>query len=312
MEDRFRRNFVKQIDNLLRTLQEENDDPPGREELVLLLGFADPGCFTLSDCSNTVKREKMLKKLKLLVHPDKHPTTEKVAATQRFQNVQTLYDKCVQNLARPWKKSKSSSSSSFNRKKRSSTSSTTSITTFPDTYHIIVTWSFLDRVTLEPMWPIGCHSFVYLSRTLAYRCLNIRGAIAHGRCPTELVFTFPTHVVGTSTNNTNTVSQVFDTCGGTKTLHSIDEIKTELVRTLLYTNLSGMIATKCIIYLCTNTQPVFTFFLFYVVCVCIYIYMLTNTQYYFYYGLYITLDDPWSSGFGILCLDTGIRQGCYK
>jgi len=84
MEVRFGKIIVQQVDCALK-------EEPGRDSLLILLKIAEPALLD-ADLTDTSTRESALRSLKLLVHPDKHPSDP--TSTKRFQDTQAFYDQC--------------------------------------------------------------------------------------------------------------------------------------------------------------------------------------------------------------------------
>ena len=201
MADPFRQLFLEQIRLIL-----EKD--PSKESMHEMLKMASP-YLTEADVMVSATREKAFKTLQLRIHPDKH--ADKDTATQVFQDVQTFYDRCCQSL-----------SSARPRKKKSA--SPTSAKDFPQEFHVEDQWSFLHMSSLEPVVNTSSFNQKELPLLIAARCMNARGAIAHGKT-TGLNYSIDqlrTHVCAT-------VEDAFAYVGGgTKRLHDVDEIKEEL------------------------------------------------------------------------------------
>jgi len=198
MEDRFRKIVLQQVKLIVA------QEPCG-ESLVQLLQLAETGGFSISDAQVKQKREKAYRSLRRLIHPDKHPSDNEI--TLLFQNVQSFYDECCKEL------------SNKSQKKRRATSSPTS-TNLPVEFHVNDKWAFLD--VHHPV--LLSDSKEHVARTMAYKCINYRGTIAHGK-KTER--TYDDHNVCLDTNET--VQGVFQSHGGAKVLETVDDIKQELI-----------------------------------------------------------------------------------
>ena len=199
MEARFGRLILQHVDKAL-------GKEPSREALLDLLQIADPS-FTEDDIDNETKRSSTLRSLKLLVHPDKHAGGG--TATKRFQDTQTFFDKCESCLHRRTKKAR--------KEHRSSK-------TLPPHFHITDKWPYLENAHKHPIAPNGNVDGKTVQRIIAYKSVNCRGAIAHGK-RTELGYGFScvTKQSGKSAAN------VFDDHGGHKSFDSADAIKEEIM-----------------------------------------------------------------------------------
>ena len=195
MEARFGRIIIQQVDLAL-------GEEPSREALLGLLRIADPS-FIEDDIDNEAKRSSTMRSLKLLVHPDKHPGD--VTATKRFQDTQAFFDKCESCLHRRTKKARKEPQGS---------------TTFPPQFHITDKWPHLANAHKHPIAPNGNVDSKTVQRIIAYKCVNCRGAIAHGK-RTELSYNF-SYVTKTSGKS---AAGVFARFGGYKSLVSSQAIK---------------------------------------------------------------------------------------
>jgi len=201
MEARLRNIFLQQVD---KALAEE----PSRDALLCLLQITDPA-LTDVDLDSKTKRERTLRNLKLLIHPDKHPSDNH--ATKRFQDTQSFCDACLSCLK--------------NKKKRKKQTSPRSVN-FPLEFHVQDNWPFLAvNSHYHPILPshkMGCAKII--EKALSYTCINYRGAIAHGK-PADLVWKFSS-VSGSSAASAR---RLFEKLGGCNDLNSIDKIKTEIM-----------------------------------------------------------------------------------
>jgi len=150
-------------------------------------------------------------KLPILIHPDKQPNDSN--ATRRFQDTQTFYVSCCALLnTKPKKK---------NPKGRTSPRSVN----IPHAFHVQDKWPFLSDVTAAPILPTGADQTEHdVARTIAYKCINYRGAIAHGKC-TGLVYRY----AQVSASARVSASKVLESFGGAKLLESVDDIKAEIM-----------------------------------------------------------------------------------
>jgi hypothetical protein len=196
MEARFGRIILRQVD---KALEEE----PNREALLNLLQIADPS-FQESDLGNPSRQEKAVRALKLLIHPDKHKNDQ--SATERFQKTQNFFEQALQ----------APGESHNGRKKRKRSTATH--------FHVQDPWPFLSHLHKEPVAPASITpDAVQLEKMIAYKCINYRGAIAHGK-NTELRYDFNS----VQTNAAESAIQLFQGHGGYKQLHTVQEIKDEL------------------------------------------------------------------------------------
>jgi len=203
MEARLRSLFVQQVD---RALAED----PSQEALLRLLQIADPG-LTESEFLMDTKRKSTLRKLNLLIHPDKD--TNDKQATERFQSTQSFYAKCTLCLGKD-----------APRRKKHSCSSPRSVGLSLE-FHVKDKWPFLDPGTLQPAvsdikTPPGK---IIVEKAIGYKCINFRGAIAHGR-KTERAFTCSAVIADNSTS----AAELFDKRGGHTKLESVEDIKLEI------------------------------------------------------------------------------------
>lgn len=208
MESRFRAIIFGQIED---SLQQE----PSAEALLNLLKIAKPDLKDDDDFRDESNRTSAFRELKLLIHPDKQKDDSKERAQDLFQRAQNFYDDCMENFNKP-----------SARKKTRQSSSPRSVSNLGHEFHVKNKWpfpdiadaqqsrDFVDTMEEEEAIHIGT----------AYKCINFRGAIAHGRS-TELQYG-----VGGKECSETTTQDIFTVCGkGYKTLESVDEIKEELM-----------------------------------------------------------------------------------
>jgi len=219
MTDPYRQFFLDTIENILQ--EEPNEESLYKllrtatpnlttDEIVLpTSSYKDTDTDNTTAFSATKKAPKALKTLKSRIHPDKHPRDER--ATQLFQNVQNFYDECVKRVSSssasfsnhcpPSTRSagtSSSSSISKNKRRRRSDSvdSDLLVTKFPSEFDVTVQWPHMN---FSHPHPPPSSSFkeenddeeedsnpqLIHSRNLgylqAYKCINARGAVIHGR-----------------------------------------------------------------------------------------------------------------------------------
>lgn len=189
-----------------RQIVEMIEQKPSRECLLILLKIGDPP-ITDADVDDETKRSSAFRKLKLLIHPDKHPNDGK--CTKLFQDVQSFYESSIKELhRRPKTKPKCSHSPS----------------SFPSSFHVEEKWPWLSECGHQPIVSaVNSVSTKRLQRVTAYKCINFRGAIAHGK-KTQCAFTFD----NVRKSKAKTAEEVFQAWGGSKCLESIEEIKEEI------------------------------------------------------------------------------------
>ncbi|CAB9499738.1 expressed unknown protein [Seminavis robusta] len=205
MEARFGRIILQQVD---KALQEE----PSRDALFWLLQIVDPSLDKEGFC-NERKRASTFRQLKLLIHPDKN-NDDKQHATKRFQDVQTFFDQCTGTGLHKQR----------TRRKKQHTNMN-----LPSYFHVNGKWAFLASHALGINGPPhvfwDCRvSGQELELTMAYKCINCRGTIAHGKT-TEVTYNYH-HVVEASAK---TAKELFEDFGGSKPLGSVNEIKEEIM-----------------------------------------------------------------------------------
>lgn len=187
---------------IVETIKQE----PSHESLLILLKLGDPS-ITDADVDDETKRSSAFRKLKRLIHPDKHQDDSK--CTKLFQDAQAFFESSIKELyCRPKKKPKCSHSSS----------------SFPSSFHVEEKWPWLSEGGRKPI--VSVSDFVStetLQKVMAFKCINFRGAIAYGR-KTELTFGSP----DVCKSNGKTAEEVFQAWGGSKRLESIEEIKEEI------------------------------------------------------------------------------------
>ena len=162
---------------------------------------------------NEAERSKSFRDLKALVHPDKHPVDSAGVVTSLFQAVQTFYDKCFLALALDQTHGRQST-----KRQRGSPSSV-----HPMPFHVKDKWTFLNDVNV-PTLSRAATDHAWIARTVAFRCINMRGAIIHGNC-IESAFNCGT----VSSTTYKSVKDVFNAYGGFKVLSSPDAIKEEIL-----------------------------------------------------------------------------------
>ena len=201
MSDPFRRLFLDLVE---RCLQEE----PSRHALLPLLQLATPSLVCLGS-SNEIS--KTFKALLVKVHPDKHHH-DTARATKLCQDAQGFYENCLAfNVGGP----------EVNKKHKKSSASSPRNSLYPLEFSIVNRWPHTARSfncpILQEHW-----TSEKISKSVAYQCINVRGAIAHGKKP-ELAYDDDT-----DGQSLNCAKDVFNSFGGHIKLVGVDAIKSEL------------------------------------------------------------------------------------
>ena len=151
---------------------------------------------------------KTFKALLAKVHPDKHPH-DTARATKLCQDAQGFYEKCLAvKVGGP----------DLNKKHKKSSSPRNSCTL---EFNIVNTWPYTARSCHRPVLKQNWTK-EQISKSVAYQCINVRGAIAHG------------NITGLAYKNDddgqilNCAKDVFNSFGGHKELVGVDAIKSEL------------------------------------------------------------------------------------
>jgi hypothetical protein len=254
--DPFRQFFLTSIQSIVR-------QDPNASSLLQLLQTVAPS-LTVDQISDSVDRNKAFKLLKLRIHPDKH-LSDLNQATKLFQDVQEFFHRCCQQLEYGGAIAETSSSvHDKNRKRKSKTGddtddnagvfpqekkSSTGLIQYSVNFTVFDKWKYMTTDT--PSKPLNedltkqreedtrTIPSEYLSSMIAFRCLNARGAIAHGKKIThgfawDDVKLHPSDkcvdkATGTTTNE-STVPRIFQTYGGgCKVLSTVSQIKDELL-----------------------------------------------------------------------------------
>ena len=267
LERQVREQILHHVDKLLVS------QPPSRKSLQKLLILANPNTQQTSHSihtliNNPVAREKAFRQLKAKLHPDKHPRdAERV--TKLFQNAQQYYMDCCHAMAVDgWRENdnedysegrrysnqtyKTNASSANNNKTASSkydaskyashnhrqnnTPSPHSIIP-PDNFDIFVKWPILKQMTYRETPYQSSISTSRLSYSLAYACLNLRGAICHKQA-IDCTYQVPATLVNDSMLETHdspqTIADVWQEAGFPAseliTVNSIPAIKEQITR----------------------------------------------------------------------------------
>ncbi|CAB9499748.1 expressed unknown protein [Seminavis robusta] len=199
MEGRFGRIILQQVD---RVLLEE----PSRDALLSLLKIADPALES-EELPDERKRKSAFRQLQLLIHPDKHNGDGQ--ATKRFQDAKSFFDMCITVLH-----------------KRRCTQIPTPSVNLPSEFHVCEEWPFLANGALGPIRnptvpPNTALDERTLELTIAFNCINCRGAIAHGK-RTELFYNDEDVTEASVQTAKDLFEEDFDSAVD---LESIDEIK---------------------------------------------------------------------------------------
>jgi hypothetical protein len=205
MDNRFRKLFLQHIEDLM-------NKEPSSESLVKLLQLGKPE-FTEEDSSNEPARVSAFRVLKGLIHPDKHPADCSQLATSLFQTVQEFYDKCCIVII-----AHGTNNNGSVRRRNSPTS-----VNYPLQFHVKDQWPFL--AVVEPTMSMYANDPGLIARLIAYKCINFRGAIAHGKS-TEL---FYSNEQVSGFMEYKSVKDAFHDAGGSKVLSDIDAVKEELM-----------------------------------------------------------------------------------
>lgn len=193
-KDPFKKFYLDQVQFII-------EKEPSLRSLHELLRMATPE-IALEKIKHEIDRSKAFKLIKSRIHPDKHPESV-VIVTRLFQEMQMFYERCCDRLDTTQFDDKVIEYSSEKFLK----------------FRVHMKWSYLGQ--FEPT-SAAITSEDDLARLMACRCINARGAIAHGK-QTGLVFDIDKFCE-------SSVEEIFTArCNGFKLLNSIDEIKTELM-----------------------------------------------------------------------------------
>lgn len=235
MSDPFRQFFLDTVQNLVQK-------KPCIESLYKLLSIVSPDLTfhhlisTLSSKnshinSTTDPTVKAFKLIKLRIHPDKHPSDPRV--TQLFQDVQNFYDACSScSVVSSGATKGSSVSDNLNSRKRPRTTLGEIAVKYPEMYNVITNSPHVSLQNPHPPQQSSDRNISITTQTLpvvlAYKCINARGALAHGKKITH-GFSWRDVERRNSQNFEGGVRGIFDMHGGTKELRSVYEVKEELV-----------------------------------------------------------------------------------
>mmetsp|Transcript_14783 Transcript_14783/g.21120 ORF Transcript_14783/g.21120 Transcript_14783/m.21120 type:complete len:449 (+) Transcript_14783:61-1407(+) len=236
MTDPFRQFFLDTVNDLIQK-------NPNADSLLNLLKIVSPS-ITSENIFNSLSSRgnpdsgsdvtlKAFKLLKLRIHPDKHPTDARV--TQLFQDVQIFYDSCFSSkiVSSAACNEDFSPRNNCNSRKRPRTSHTNSemAVKYPESFDILSKYPYVCLQNPKPPLKADKNLSITsknLAPMLAYKCINARGALAHGK---KITSGFSWRDVEKRVNQHTdcTVKQIFDFHGGTKQLTTVQEIKDELV-----------------------------------------------------------------------------------
>ena len=230
--DPFRSLFLRQIRVVL-------SDQPSRESLRQLLTIVSPELAD-EDLDDEITRTKLFRELRARVHPDKHPNDE--SATSIFQDIQPFYDSCCSRMSVTTETPRRNSASAQDSIPKPTTSamgnttyshftSSSSPHTHPTDFVVTNTWPFMSfhhpvAPNAKSIFENSTNSHV-LEILMAYRCINSRGAVAHGAKP-ALFFGWSKVL---AEKEGTTAQQFFHTkYRGARQLETVDTIKEELQR----------------------------------------------------------------------------------
>jgi len=142
---------------------------PSKAALLALLQLGTP-TLTESNVIDERTREKALKRLSSLIHPDKNIGMEKLS-TEIFQDLPDFFDNCVESLV------------AHKRSKRTNIP-TSPPSRFPPSFHVQQKWPFLSNENIMPRATTNVQD-CDLAALVNAQSVNTRGAIAHGQM-TEL------------------------------------------------------------------------------------------------------------------------------
>ena len=200
MENKFGALFLQQAETALKQL-------PGCDALLQLLRLVQPE-FTVDDIYDEGKRNRAARKLKSMIHPDRH-LTSKESATTLFQIVDDFYEECCTNLGEL-------------PKKRKTVLSTMATPTTQPMFHIKDKWPF--AISDRPMVSVT-EPFDQILKGIALQCINCRGNIAHGKLA-ELQYDMTCQSVQITEDESEMIFR--HPFGGTKVLQTVQEIKQEI------------------------------------------------------------------------------------
>ncbi|GFH53221.1 predicted protein [Chaetoceros tenuissimus] len=222
MENKFANLVLDQVEAVLTR-------EPSADALYDMLRIASP---LLDKASLKQEHPKLFKNLQTKVHPDRHVHSVK-RANDLFQALEPFHAKCVKMLdvisprtispsTTSAKRGRSPVNDSFDdfylKEKRIKRSSS-----FPLNFHVTDHWKHLsEAMLLNHPHDMKLPNRDTLGSSVAYKCINMRGAIAHGRAPSVMYY-------ATGSALSNTVQEHFGKNGGYYKLSSVDMIKQELM-----------------------------------------------------------------------------------
>lgn len=170
----------------------------------------------IEDILKEEERMRIMTELLIKAHPSNFELNED--ADSIFEDLQTFYDRCCENLNDNSKKKK--------RKKKQPHVSPTAIVDSVVQFNVRQKWPHLDGY-IRPLPSGKLTSGKVLAPLVAYQCINSRGAIAHGKRP-SLIYSLDN--VESCTGQS--VMDIFNRHGGYRTItgRKVDEIKVEIIQ----------------------------------------------------------------------------------
>jgi len=173
--------------------------------------------MTMKQLLQDEERLSAMKELLVQMHPSNFPGNED--AQNIYEDMQTFYERAAENI------SEESSKQSRRRKKNHPRTSPTTVIESVVQFNVRQKWPWLDGY-LRPLSPIHLTSGKVLAPLVAYQCINLRGAIAHGKRP-SLIYSWE----NVETCKGQSVMDTLMKHGGFKTINGskVDEIKVEII-----------------------------------------------------------------------------------
>jgi len=163
------------------------------------------------------ERLSVMKDLLVQMHPSNFPDNKD--AQNIYEDMQTFYERAAENM------NEESSKQSRRRKKNNPRASPTSVIESVVQFNVRQKWPWLDGY-LRPLSPDKITSGKVLAPLVAYQCINLRGAIAHGKRP-SLIYSWE----NVETCVGQSMMEILVKHGGYKTINGskVDEIKIEII-----------------------------------------------------------------------------------